>query len=72
MLHELSELDRIRLEDDLSYGDLARMVGLKEGSTLHRLIKGKTEAPAERTLFKIRKFLAARKATKGKAGKAAA
>jgi transcriptional regulator with XRE-family HTH domain len=72
MLHELNELNRIRLEDDLTYNELASLIGLKDGSSVNRLLREKTGQPAERTLFRIRKFLAARKASKGRKGSKAA
>jgi len=62
MLQELVELDRIRLDEDKSYGALAAEIGLKgqqAGSTLHRLLQG-DRAPRDRTLHKIRNYLATR------------
>lgn len=60
MLPELLELNRIRLEEDLTYTELAARVGMKDASSLNRLLReGRT--PQERTLYKIRKFIAARR-----------
>jgi transcriptional regulator with XRE-family HTH domain len=72
MLQELIELNRIRLEDDLTYAQVASLIGLKDGSSVNRLLREKTGQPAERTLFRIRKFLASRKASKSRKGSKAA
>lgn len=55
----LAELDQIRLDDDLGYAALASRIGVSE-SLLYRALNGTTE-PRDRTLHKMRKFLAARK-----------
>jgi transcriptional regulator with XRE-family HTH domain len=62
MLPELQELQRIRLDEDLSYEELADRIGLKDNSTLHRLLNNPDRIPFDRTLHKIRRFLEERKA----------
>jgi hypothetical protein len=57
---ELIELNRYRLEADLSYGRLAGLIGLKR-QTLFRLLSTPGTEPHDRTLYKIQKFLAGRK-----------
>jgi transcriptional regulator with XRE-family HTH domain len=59
MEHELNEINRIRLEEDRSYNELAREMGFKDTSILHKLLNGKSH-PSERSMFKIRRFLDAR------------
>lgn len=59
MLPELAALKQIRLEEDLTFGQLAERIGI-EGSSLHRLLHEET-APMERTLYKIRRYLDSRK-----------
>jgi DNA-binding Xre family transcriptional regulator len=61
MLPELVELNRIRLDEDKSYGELAAEIGLADQSTLHRLLKS-PRVPLDRTLHKIRRFLDERRA----------
>lgn len=62
MLPELEELNRIRLDEDKTFGQLAAEVGLSDQSTLHRILSG-AHQPMERTLHKIRRYLTARTAT---------
>jgi len=57
---EIAELNQIRLEDDLSIPALAEAIGL-EPSTLHRLLFTPGRKPYDRTLFKVRRFLADRR-----------
>lgn len=57
MQNELIELNRLRLERDLSYGRLAGLVGLKR-QTLFRILSTPDAKPHDRTLYKIQKFLA--------------
>ena len=56
MQSELIQLNRIRLERDLSYGRLASLIGLKR-QTLFRLLSQDGCTPHDRTLYKIKKFL---------------
>ena len=63
MQSELIQLNRIRLERDLSYGRLASLIGLKR-QTLFRLLSQDGCTPHDRTLYKIQKFLAGRKDAK--------
>lgn len=60
MQPELIELNRIRLDEDKSYGELAAEIGLSDPSTLNRLLRG-TREPMDRTLHKIRRFLDSRR-----------
>ena len=62
MLPELIELNRIRLEEDLRYLDIAGFVGLKGESAISRLLRGQRQ-PSERTLYKIRRYLRSRRPT---------
>lgn len=64
MLLELEELSRIRLEEDLTFTELAAKVGM-DGSGLHRLLHDGRQ-PQERTLYRIRQFLASRKPRKSR------
>lgn len=61
LLPELVELNRIRLDEDRSFGDLATAIGLRDASTLNRLLRGKRQ-PTDRTLHKVRLFLDSRAA----------
>lgn len=70
MLPEITELNRIRLDEDLTFSELAALVGLKDGSSLHRLIR-EGRQPQERTLFRIRKFIASKRARRPRKGRAA-
>jgi hypothetical protein len=60
MLPELHELNRIRLDEDKSFGELATEIGIKDGSSLNRLLRGERQ-PIDRTLHKIRRYLKSRK-----------
>lgn len=55
---ELNDLNRIRLERDLTYEALAQQVGLQR-TTLLRLLTTTGPRMHDRTLFKIRRFLQA-------------
>lgn len=59
MLPELVELNRIRLDEDLTFSELATRIGLKDASSLNRLLR-EGRQPQERTLYKIRRFLTSR------------
>jgi transcriptional regulator with XRE-family HTH domain len=61
-LPELTELNRIRLEEDKSYESLAEEIGIGDTSTLYRLLNQPEREPQDRTLYKIRKYLDARTA----------
>jgi transcriptional regulator with XRE-family HTH domain len=65
MLPEVETLKHIRLVEDQTYLAMARELGIRNG-TLHKLIAGKTH-PNDRTLYKIRRFLDARKTRRRKA-----
>jgi hypothetical protein len=62
MLHELKALDAYRLTHDLSFRALeTEMIaaGCPVGSrALHALLREKRGTPSERTLYKVRRFLA--------------
>lgn len=63
MLPEMNALNRIRLEDNLTYGELSQAIGIKGESTLYRLLRGINQ-PIDRNLFKIRKFLTAHRSSR--------
>lgn len=52
-------LNRIRLDEGLTYAQLAEQIGLPDHSSLHRFLSGRIE-PHDRTLHKMRLFLAGR------------
>ena len=56
---ELIALNRLRLEEDLTYGRLAALIGLKR-QTLFRILALPDAKPHDRTLYKIQKFLDSR------------
>ncbi len=51
----IAELNRIRLEEDRSYADLAAGIGIDAGG-LYKILNDDSE-PYDRTVHKIRKFL---------------
>jgi transcriptional regulator with XRE-family HTH domain len=57
VLPELVELNRIRLDENLSYEKLGKRIGIR-GATLQRLLNNRRRKPYDRTLHKIRLFLA--------------
>jgi len=68
----LDQVDQLRLDEDLTYAELGEQIGIN-GGALHRILKRQAE-PIDRTLHKIRRFLADRKSpakparkTKGRA-----
>lgn len=63
MIAEIQELNRIRLDEDLTLGDLAAQIGDVDASTLSRLFDNPDRKPYDRTLHKIRRFLDERKAS---------
>lgn len=54
-------LNRVRLEEDLSYDRLSALCGVNS-RTLYRILTTPNAKIHDRTLFKIQKFLAGRKA----------
>jgi hypothetical protein len=58
---EIAELNQIRLDEDLPIATLAQAIGIDQ-STLHRLLFVPGREPWDRTLHKIRRYLAERKA----------
>ena len=59
----IGELNRVRLEDNLSYRKLAKLIGGGiKAQTLHLAISDRSRAPYDRTLFLITEFLDKRKA----------
>lgn len=63
---ELERLDLYRLQRDLSYRDLAAEVGIPY-RTLYTLLTAKNPRPFDRTVYKIRKFLASANRTERRA-----
>lgn len=51
----ITEVNRIRLDDDRSYADLAAGIGIDPGG-LYKILNDQSE-PYDRTLHKIRNFL---------------
>lgn len=68
MTNELLEINRIRLDEDLTYEELAEAIGI-ERTTLLRLLTVPNRGMHDRTLHKLRRFLAEHQAapTKRKA-----
>lgn len=62
---QLAELNRIRLERDLTYEQLADEIGDIDPSALHRLLNQPGRRPIDRTLFKIRRYLERRRVVRG-------
>lgn len=52
----LTELNRIRLDEDLSYSELAGQIGIG-ASVLYRVINKPERQTWDRTLHKIRRYL---------------
>jgi transcriptional regulator with XRE-family HTH domain len=61
MTNELLELNRIRLDEDLTYEDLAERIGI-DRTTLLRLLQQPNRGAHDRTLHKIRRYLDQREA----------
>jgi transcriptional regulator with XRE-family HTH domain len=59
MQSELAELNRIRLDEDLTYEQLADATGI-ERTTLIRLLRSPNREPFDRTLHKVRRYLETR------------
>jgi transcriptional regulator with XRE-family HTH domain len=57
----VDEVNRIRLEEDLSYAALATAIGIDPGA-LYKILNGRSD-PWDRTLFKIRRYLGQRGVT---------
>lgn len=60
----VDELNRVRLDEDRSYADLGKEIGIDPGA-LHKILNGQAE-PYDRTLHKIQKFLEKRDAKRPK------
>jgi transcriptional regulator with XRE-family HTH domain len=59
-ISELLELQRIRLDEDLTYRELGDLVGVNR-MTLYQLLNDPDTQPYDRTLHKIRRFLDSRR-----------
>lgn len=57
MIQEIRDLQRVRLERDLTYRELADLLGMSERG-IAKLLGTPRPKPWERTLHKVRKFLA--------------
>ena len=64
----VAELNRLRLEENRSYADLALQIGLDPGG-LYKILNDQSE-PYDRTLHKIRRFLDVVKAAQQRGGAA--
>lgn len=51
----IGEVNRIRLDEDRSYADLATQIGIDPGA-LYKILNDRSE-PYDRTLHKIRRYL---------------
>jgi predicted transcriptional regulator len=60
VVNDLVELNRLRLERDLTYDRLAQLTGLRI-QTLYRILTVPNAKLHDRTLYKIQKFLARQK-----------
>jgi len=58
----ISELNQIRLDEDLSYGALAAQIGV-DRAVLFRALSGERK-PIDRTLHKMRRYLDRRRSRK--------
>jgi transcriptional regulator with XRE-family HTH domain len=54
----LRRLDQYRLENDLTYRQLAEKIGGLTHAGLFNLLRGKSGPPRDRTAYRIKKFLA--------------
>jgi outer membrane protein TolC len=52
-----NQLTQIRLEEDLTYQELATLIGLPSHSPIHRFINIPGWQPNARTVYKMRRFL---------------
>lgn len=52
----ISRLNQIRLDDDLSYAELAKQVGIDPGG-LYKILNDRSARPYDRTVHKIRRYL---------------
>jgi predicted transcriptional regulator len=57
MLVEISHLNRLRVEQDLTYEALARRIGMNS-NTLYKILTRPNPKVHDRTLYKIQRFLA--------------
>lgn len=51
----VDELNQLRLDEDRSYADLGKEIGIDPGA-LHKILNGRAE-PYDRTMAKVRRFL---------------
>jgi transcriptional regulator with XRE-family HTH domain len=65
----LDQVNQLRLEEDLTYLNLAEQIGVNAGA-LYRILNGKA-VPIDRTLFKIRRFLEQRQPAGARSGRKA-
>lgn len=59
VIPEVLELQRIRLDEDLTYRELEALTGVNR-QTLYQLLNDSHVRPIDRTLHKIRRYLEAR------------
>lgn len=52
----VERLNRIRLEHDLTYADLADEIGI-DASAVYRLLQRSGRKPLDRTLYKVEQFV---------------
>jgi transcriptional regulator with XRE-family HTH domain len=65
MQTEVVELNRIRLDEDLTYEQLAEAIGI-ERTTLIRLLRVPDREPFDRTMHKVRRYLERRRGVRRK------
>lgn len=58
----MDQVNQLRLEEDLTYLELAKAIGIDAGA-LYRILNGQAH-PIDRTLFKVRRFLESRESAK--------
>lgn len=61
---EVAELNQIRLDEGLTFAELADQIGDIDVGTLHRVLRHPDRKPFDRTLHKLRRFLDERKTAK--------
>ncbi|HYM24968.1 MAG TPA: helix-turn-helix transcriptional regulator [Vicinamibacterales bacterium] len=66
----VDELNRIRLDENISYAELGAQIGI-DGGALYKILNGRSD-PYDRTLHKIQRFLEERAEKSGGRRKAAA
>jgi transcriptional regulator with XRE-family HTH domain len=57
---EVQELRVVRLEDNLTFRQLARLIGVTHGGA-YKLLTAPGARPNDRTLFRIRRYLQSRR-----------